>query len=459
MYKNLLSPIKIGKLQLKNRIAMAPMGIGSYNEDETITDEYIDFLKARAAGTGLIITTGTRVSDKYGKYKVNGCFDKRFIPGLRKLTDAVHKKGTKILLQIMALGPADPFEPYVPSLNIEDYRSTVKSKDPAAPKELTLEQIEELIEAFVYSADIAQQSGFDGVELFGSEDGLISSFLCPHFNNRADAYGGSFENRVRFCIDIIRKIRKQCGEDFATGFKFNAIYNIKDGIDFAEGVKIAQRITEEGAAYIHCWSFDGWEKPMSAFRYPPMPNLYQPRNSLIEISKNLKDNLSDIPVMVVGGILKHSEADEIIRSGFADIVAVGRGYIAEPLWGYNAGNHKYLMRPCIRCHVCHNEVAVNGNIITCSINPDVLSRDKIKTSKERLNIMIAGGGPAGVMAAVTASMRGHHVTLYEKDKKIGGKLIAGSQPDFKYEFKDLLSFLEQQLKIYRRKVLYRLNSR
>ena len=187
MLKNLFSPLKLENIELKNRIVLSPMGIGSYNDDETITEDYIDFIKARSLGTGLVITTGTRVTEKYGKYKVNGCYNDRFLPGLSKLASAAKGNGARIFLQIMALGPADPFEPYVPSLDIEEYKD-IESRQ-IKPKELKSSQIEELVSEFADAASRAKKAGFDGVELFGSEDGLISSFICPHFNVRQDQYG------------------------------------------------------------------------------------------------------------------------------------------------------------------------------------------------------------------------------------------------------------------------------
>ena len=445
MFKNLLKPLKSGNLNLKNRIVLSPMGIGSYNRDETITDEYIEFIKARSQGTGLIITTGTRVTGKYGKFKVNGCYDDRFIPGLSKLAESVRQNGTAILLQIMALGPADPYEPFVPSLNIDEYRNLSGSEN--KPQELRLEQIAELISEFISAASRARQAGFNGVELFGSEDALISSFICPNFNQRDDAFGGSFENRMRLPVEIVRGIKKECGEDFIVGFKFNAIHSIDNGIDLKLGKRIAKRMVKEKADYIHCWSFETFERQMSTFKYPPMPNLYQPRNSLIEISRNIKKAVPDTPVMVVGGILKHDEADEIIGNVFADLVAVGRGYIADELWGYKARSNRksYPLRPCIRCHVCHNEVAVNGKLVVCSVNPDVMAEYKSRKTKKPLSIMVIGGGPAGITAAVTAADRGHRVDLFEKEKTVGGKLVPGSVPDFKHEFRDLLEFKRFEL--------------
>ncbi|MBC8390617.1 MAG: FAD-dependent oxidoreductase [Actinobacteria bacterium] len=442
MFKNLFSPIKLGSIEVKNRIVLAPMGIGSYNNDETITDDYISFIGGRAKETGLIITTGTRASSKYGKYKLNGAYDDLFIPGLSKLAKAAQGGGAKIFLQIGTLGREDPFDPYVPSLNIPIYQEQWEGDK--KPKELENSQIKEIIEEFVHAARRAKEAGFDGVELFGSEDALISSFICPGLNKREDEYGGSFENMMRLPIDIIHGIEKACGKDFPIGFKFNAVHDIDDGIDLNLGVKIAKRISQEKVAYIHEFSFKSYDFPMSTFKYPPMPNLYQPRNTTIDISEKIKSNVSGTPVIAVGGILKPDEADKIIGDKKADMVAVGRAFIAENLWAYNASRVKRI-RPCIRCHVCHNEVAMHEKLIVCSVNPDVLAKDKIKKTESPKEVMIVGGGPGGITAAITASRRGHNVSLYEKDSYLGGKLIPGSVPDFKYEFLDLLNFFKAEI--------------
>lgn len=289
-------------------------------------------------------------------------------------------------------------------------------------------------------------AGFDGVELFGSEEGLISEFITPYFNRRTDEYGGSFENMMRFPSEIIKGIKKVCGNDFPAGFKFNAFYDIEDGINFAYGVKIAKKVVEAGADYIHEWSFASLDKPMSLFKYPPLPNLYQSRNSTIPISQNLKVHLNETPVLAVCGILKPDEADKIIVEKKADMVAVGRGFIAEEKWAYKSKRDQRL-RPCIRCHVCHHEVAILGKEIVCSINPNVFGYDEIKKVDKTMakRVLVIGGGPSGMISAITSSKRGYFVTLYEKEDILGGKLVQGSIPDFKYEFRDLLNYLRDEI--------------
>ena len=440
---HLFKPITINNLEIRNRIVLSPMGIGAYNDDETVSDEYVDFVKARAKETGLIITTGARVSSRYGAFRFFGCSDDMQIPGLRRLSKAAHLSGAKIFLQILELGGADPESPWVPSVDVPLYRDEWKNTNP--PKELKTSQIEELVEAFVNAALRAQESGFDGVELDGAENFLISDFICPCMNRRNDKYGGSFENRMRFPVEILREIKEVCGEDFSVGFKFNAYYDLPEGIDLNLGVKIALKMAEAGATYIHEWSFSKLDKPMSLFQYTPMPNLYQPRNTTLPIAKNLKLHLPAVPIIVVGGILKPDEADNILAEGWADMIAVGRGFIADDLWAEKA-KAGACIRPCIRCHVCHHEVAVLGNLLVCSVNPDVLLQNQPEKAVHPKKVMVVGAGPGGITAALTADQRGHNVNLYEKEDEIGGKLIPGSAPDFKHEFGDLLRYFRDEIK-------------
>jgi 2-enoate reductase len=456
MFSNLFKPINIGKLEVRNRIVLAPMGTGSYNPDETVTDEYVDFIRARTKDTGLIITSGARASAKYGKLRFLGCYSKMQIPGLQKLVAAAHKNGAKIFVQIFVLGGADISEPFVPSADLPEFSSEWIGE--VKPRELDTGQIKEIIDDFGKSARIAQEAGFDGVELGCAENFILSDFMCPHFNKRADEKGGNFENRMRFPVEVIRSIKQKCGINFPVGVKYNAFYDIEDGINMDLGARIAKKLQDFGAAYIHEWSFAKLDKPMSMFKYPPMPNLYQSRNSTIPLSSNLKTVIKNIPVIAACGILKPDEADKIIENNQADMVAIGRAFIAENLLASKSKNSARI-RPCIRCHVCHHEVAVLGKSIICTVNPDVLEKygnfyeNSCELAKEVKKVAVVGAGPGGITAALTTSRRGHQVTLFEKEEYMGGKLIPGSSPDFKYEFKDLLEYLRQEVYESKIKVL------
>jgi 2,4-dienoyl-CoA reductase-like NADH-dependent reductase (Old Yellow Enzyme family)/thioredoxin reductase len=440
--KNLFSPITLDKLELRNRIVLAPMGIGAYSDDETVPDEYVSFIADRVRDTGLVISTGVRVSAKYSSTNFMGCYDDSQIPGLRKLSHVAHRAGAKIFLQMLELGGADEASAYVPSVAAPPYREDWKGENP--PVELKTAQIRDIRDSFIHAARRAQEAGFDGVELDGAENFLISDFICPGLNLRTDDYGGSFENRMRLPVEVVQGIRRVCGSDFPVGFKFNAFYDLPDGIDLKLGVKIARRMARAGVCYIHEWSFAKLDKPMSLFKYPPMPNLYQPRNTTVSIAENLKLHLPSVPVIAVGGIGRPEEADRMIGDGKTDMVALGRAFIADQQWAYKA-KRGLRIRPCIRCHVCHHEVAEEDNLVVCSVNPDVLGLKKLKKTKSPVDVMVVGAGPGGITAALAASERGHGVWLYEKDPVIGGKLIAGSAPGFKIEYGDYLQYLRDEI--------------
>jgi 2-enoate reductase len=445
-YKSLNTPINLKNIELKNRIVLSPMGIGIYNEDESVPDEYISFIQMRSRATGLVVTTGVRVSDRFSKFRFMGCYSDSHVPGMKRLAAAAHGQDTPVFLQILALGGADPSSPWVPSANIPQYKEEWEGE--AKPRELETAQIEELVQAFVRAALLAQEAGFDGVELDAAENFLLSDLICPYTNRRPDRYGGSFENRMSAPVEIVHGIQKACEDNFLIGFKFNAFYDLPDGIDLDLGARIAVRMAKEGVCYIHEWSFAKLDRPMSLFKYTPMPNLYQPRNSTITVARFIRSRLReqgcDTPVITVGGIVKPEEADGIIAEGSADMVAVGRGFIADGLWAYSALKGKRI-RPCIRCHVCHHEVAVEGKAVVCSINPDPVGLTEMKKIRRARDVMVVGGGPAGIIAALTASKRGHRVTLYEKQGEVGGMLIPGSAPDFKHEFGDLLTYFREEV--------------
>ena len=454
MYKNLFEPIKLGNVELKNRIVFTSIGIDSYNPDGTVTNENISFVKARSIETAMIITTVSMATYKYGKVKFIGSYDDCFIESLSRFAKAGHTGGAKIILQISAMGGPntladDVFRdivPFVPTVDIPDYRQNWKGQN--KPVELTTEQIEEIIQDFISASIRAKSAGFDGVELFAAEDFLLSSFITPHFNKRTDKYGGNFENMLRMPVEMIRGIRKECGDDFIIGFKYNTYYEFPegDGIDLSLGIRIGKKMAKENISYLHEYSYARHNIPFSLFKYSIMPSQYQPRNSTIEISEALKKQIKDIPIMAVGAILKPDEADRIIGEGKADLVSIGRAFIADPLWAYKARGNIYI-RPCIRCFVCLDE-ATKSRIIGCSVNPNVIESKKnlLSAAKSPKKVAIIGAGPAGMACALFLHKRGHYVEIYEKDNQIGGKLIASSVEGLNYEHGDLLDYYRNELK-------------
>ncbi len=448
-FKHLFEPIKLGGIELRNRIVFAPIGIGAYNEDESVNDAYFTFIEERAKETALIITQGTRPSAKFGGVKLIGTYDDKFIPGLSKFAASAHKNGAKIFIQSVMIGGNDPLGGYAPSvIDIPLYRDKWGRGDLHKPRELTLEQVKILIEDFAQGARRAKDAGFDGVEVHAAYGYLISEFICPTTNQRIDEYGGSFENRMRFPVEIIRAIKKVCGEDFPIGFKFNAHMDIEPtGIDEALGVEIAKRIAAEGVVYLHEVTMGEDVMFMALGKYPSMPTIYQPRNTTVALAENLKKNIAATPIIAAGGIITPEDSEKIIADGKADMVAVGRALLADPHWSLKAKQEQRIV-PCIKCLVCHNEVVKRAKLAACSVNPYLCKEREsgFQESSVSKKVMVIGAGPAGIVAALAASRRGHKVRLFEKNKRVGGMLIPSTIPDFKYEFDTLIKFYEDELK-------------
>jgi 2,4-dienoyl-CoA reductase-like NADH-dependent reductase (Old Yellow Enzyme family)/thioredoxin reductase len=344
-----------------------------------------------------------------------------------------------VFLQIAAQGGSDPEGSYAPSaIEIPAYS--------VLPKEFTNDQIKELIHEFIQASQRAQKVGFDGVELHGAYRYLIAEFISPYTNQRKDEYGGNFEGRMRVPVEIVRGIRRTCGNDFPIGFKFNAYEDVPNGIDHELAVKIAQRMKEEGVVYLHEASMGSSIMTLAISKYQAMPPAYHPRNSTLPLAENLKANVKGIPIIAAGGITDPQESENIIAEGKADMIALGRALLADPLWAEKAKMGKRV-RPCIRCNVCHNEAVFKFQKIICTVNP-YLAREleeKITPAEKRKKVIVIGGGPAGIVSALVASQRGHEVTLYEKQNEIGGLLVPSSVPSFKEEIRRLLKYYREEI--------------
>jgi len=438
--EHLFSPIMLGKVEIKNRIAMAPMALGNFSPDGSVDDKTLAYVQVRSrGGAGLIISESVNVS-KYQKPNLLGAYDDRFIPGLSKYADTVHKHDAKAFLQIGMLGGKYDSCGYAPSaIDSPLYLSR--------PKEFTTGQVEEVVGEFVEAGRRARKAGFDGVELHGAHSYLVGEFISPHFNRRDDEYGGDFEGRMRFPTTIVQGIREVCGDDFPVGFKFSAWEEIPNGVNHELALRIAQRMVDEGVAYIHTQTTAYYPPLATPSRYPTMAPMYVPRNTLLELAQRIKKKIHKVPVMAAGGIVDPHDADNMIAERKADMVALGRALLADPEWPNKAKKGKRI-RPCIRCNVCHYEVVCVQRQAACSVNP-YLAREleeSLGVAKNRKRVAVVGAGPAGIVAALTASKRGHNVILCEKENRVGGLLTAGSMPPFKADLKRLLEYYQGEIK-------------
>jgi len=448
-YEILFSPIKIGKQEVKNRIAMAPMGTSLQGLKGEVTTEMVDFYEARAkGGTGLIISSFTAVDDRYRTLTI-GLHSRELIPGISCLAEAVKFYGTKFVLQLSHFGGKAPSfltgkQPIAPS-SIESIMY------PEVPKEMTIEEIEEAIELFIQSAIMARDAGCDGVELHGAHTYLIGQFVSPYCNRRNDKYGGDFERRMNFVSKILAGVRKNCGDDFIIGYKFSAYEHLDGGIKKELAKEIAKYMEKKGVDYIHTSAYSSTLFGIVDTDFQSVPGMYYPRGSLVPLAENVKNSIKNVPVMAAGGIADPEFAEEILQNEKADIVTLGRALIADPEWPNKAKNDG-IIRQCIRCQVCYKRV-ITQQWVKCTINPitcDEHRYGKYITEKALVpkKVIIIGAGPAGMEAAIRAKQRGHEVVLFEAKNEIGGNLVPASVPDFKIEVRKLLETYKKEIDLY-----------
>ncbi len=443
--KQLFQPIRLRSVGIPNRVVLAPMGLGFETADETWPERYFPYIEERCRGeTGLIISHFTNAT-RLATAPIVGSYDDRFLDTHRRLADLVHRYDSKVFLQIAAFGgrggTAGP--------------SAIES--PAylrVPRELTVEEIEQIIQDFGRAAARARKAGCDGVELHGGYLYLVGAFVSPHTNRRQDQYGGDFERRMRFPVEILRAIKREAGSDFPVGFKFSAWEALEGGVDQELGVRIAQRMAAEGVCYLHV-STTAAEVGLAS-DYPAVPTMYFPRNTLLPLVRRVKEAV-DVPVIAAGAIAEPAEADEMIARGDCDLVALGRALLADPHWARKARLGQRI-RPCIRCNVCHASLGKPHSSIVCTVNPYLTleAQEPLPPIAGQKKVMVVGGGPGGMVAALTAAKRGHQVTLCEKKDALGGELIPGSQAPFKAEIGRLLRYWREEVADSRIKV--RLNT-
>jgi len=430
----LLKPIKIKNMVVKNRVVMPGMGTLFGNFDNTVSNRMKGYIEARAkGGTGLIIVEYTAVNPG-GRAAVMqlGIWDDRFIKGLKELTDIAHSYGAKIGIQLHHAGRGTTSvkcgrQPVAPS--------AVVGASGEMPRELTIEEIKELVNEFAEAAVRAKKAGFDCVEIHGAHGYLISQFMSPVSNQRTDEYGGSFDNRLRFPVEVIQSVRKAVGKDYPIFFRVSAEDKVEGGRTIKDAVKEAPILAAAGVdvldVSIAMLESANWIITPGALEYG-----FNADNTAA-IKKVL-----DIPVIAVGKIHSPEVAEKIITEKKADMVALGRALIVDPEFVNKVkdGNWQDIRR-CIHClNGCYSEP------VTCTQNPDVGHEWEYKYAPTGLakNVVVIGGGPGGLEAAVTAAKRGHKVTLFEKDNCLGGQIRNASKAPHKSDFNNIIENRKRQ---------------
>jgi 2-enoate reductase len=445
-FPKLLQPGHIGKLELRNRIIMAPMLTAYAELDGGYSQRQIDYYTARAkGGVGLIIAEANRVERKVQPHFgfLTNCMDSNFyIPRANDLVETVHDYGAKIGVQLSP-GPGRCISGASPEkIPVSASAVPAFSNLNILCRELTKAEIKMIVQAFADAAERAAKAGFDMIEIHAHVGYLIDQFMTPLWNKRNDEYGGDFEGRMRFAVEIIKAIKARVGVDFPLSFRYSAEHKIDDGRTLAQSQEIARRLEAAGVDALHtdagCYEAKYWIAPPT----------YIPQGCLVDIAAAIKQVVS-VPVITVGSIMSPELAEQILQDGKADFICLGRGLIADPDWLNKAAEGRTEdIRPCIRCNEgCYGRILA-WKPISCSVNP-VVGKESyyVITRAERpKKVMIIGGGPAGMEAARVAALRGHEVTIYEKENELGGQLKAASKPPFKSGIRDLVNYLSTQLR-------------
>lgn len=442
-YRNLFSQGKIGTLNLKNRIVMPPMGTNLAGPIGEVTDHLIAYYEERAkGGTGLIIVEFTSIDYEFGKGFINQLrIDQdRFIPGIHRLANAVHKYGAKMFVQIHHAGRQ------ASSNLIEGKQIVAPSPVTCAmigeePRELTTAEVKELVTKFVSAAERCKRAGVDGVEVHAAHGYLINQFLSPYTNLRTDEYGGSFENRMRFIEEIIDGIKETCGPAYPVTVRLSADEFVDGGIDLELAKEISRYLEKLGVDGLHIsgGNYDSLDKVIESALYQQGWRVY--------LAEAIKKEVS-IPVITVGVIREPEFAEAILTEGKADFIAIGRGHIADPEWARKTlEGREAEIRRCISCLHCIKST-LNNSHVECSINiragRELEFREMTRIEDQR-RVAIVGGGPGGMEAARILSLKGYDVTIFEKSGQLGGQLNLVRQPVAKEKMDWMIEYHRQEM--------------
>jgi 2,4-dienoyl-CoA reductase-like NADH-dependent reductase (Old Yellow Enzyme family)/thioredoxin reductase len=442
---HILSPITIKNLTLTNRVVMPPMGTNLGNDNGTVSAANLAYIKRRAQGQPGLIITEITAAHPSGIATPNqlGAYEDRFIPGLRQMVAAVHESGTKIAMQIHHAGRESMF------LLGQD-KAVAPSAVPSivfrrTPREMTLEEIQEIILAFGAAAARAREAGFDAVEIHAAHGYLLTQFLSAISNRRTDQYGGeTLKERARFVIEVLQEVRRQVGPDFPISIRVSAEEYIRGGYSIEDMKTIIPDLVKAGADIIHA-SIGTHGSPgaitQATAEYEPGFN--------VGAARKIKE-VTEVPVIAVGRFNEPGQADSVIARGDADLIAFGRQFLADPDFLIKTREGRTAdIRKCIACNqgCIERELLGEGNI-RCSINPEtgqelVYPQGPAAKPKE---VWVVGSGPGGLTAAFEAARLGHRVTLFEQEKELGGQIRFARIPPYKAIYGEWIDWQVEQVR-------------
>ncbi len=445
-YRNLLAPGCIGSMELRNRIVMAPMGSNFAEADGHCGERIQAYYEARAEGGAGLLTMGVcAVAYPAGTaepYQV-GVSSDEFIPGLQQLAQRVHRHGAKISMQLQHAGKtairdmAQGRELWVPSMppatktNMFDaltqeelgaFISSAKSREGGGVKIRVMDQadIKQMVEWFAAAAERAKRAGFDGVEIHAAHTYIIAGFLSPYYNQRDDDYNGSLENRARLLLEIIAEIRVRVGDDYPVWLRLDAEeVRTPGGITLKDAIAVAKLAEKAGVDAVSVSAYANVSRGDALTEAP----IVDKPGGFLDWAAAFKAKL-DIPVIAVGR-LEFQNADSAIAEGKCDFVAMARKLLADPdIPRKLAENRPQDIRPCVYCYACVSQIFVNERV-KCAVNPMTGHEAELKivNAQGSHQVLVVGGGPAGMEAARVAALRGHRVTLVERGQRLGGTLF------------------------------------
>lgn len=439
-FSHLFSPIKVGKTVVKNRVFMPPISTNLADKGY-VTDALVAHYAARAkGGVGLIVTEVTTVEPTYiylpGDMSIH---DDSFIPGWKKLTEAVHQYDCKILPQLFHPAYMAFPIPGTPRLIAPSNVGPYYAKE--APRSVTKEELKVIIKQFGEAALRVKTAGADGVEIHAAHaHGLLGGFLSPLYNKRTDEYGGDISCRLRLTLEVIEEVRKMCGKDFIIDVRISGDEYTDGGLNINDMIYVSKTLEKAGVDMLHVSGGTTIARGSSI----PAPGTKMGSHALL--SEEIKKHVS-IPVATVGRITEPWIADELIANDKADICMIGRANLCDAQFVNKAMNgHVEDIRPCIGCLRCLTGIMF-GKRVSCTINPslEIENEDTIKEAEEKKNILVIGSGPAGMEAAFVAHKRGHHVVLCEKDDKLGGEMNLAAVPIAKQDLTLVIKYMAHKL--------------
>lgn len=446
-YPHLMNPLDLGFTTLPNRVLMGSMHVG-LEEAERGFERMAEFYATRArGGVGLIVTGGIAPNDAGRPYEGGAKLTTEAEAEQHtEITAAVHREGGKIAMQILHFGRYAYHQDLVAPSALQAPIS------PFPPHALTDAEVERTIDDYARAAELAQRAGYDGVEIMGSEGYLINEFIAAQTNQREDRWGGSYENRMRFPVEIVRRVREAVGENFIIIYRLSMLDLVPGGSTLDEVITLARAVEAAGATIINTGI--GWHEA----RIPTIATSV-PRGAYTWVTKKAMGAVS-IPLVTTNRINTPELAEQLLADGHADMVSLARPMLADPDFvAKAAAGRPEAINTCIGCNQACLDHTFSGKITSCLVNPRACHETELVLAPTRLRkrVAVVGAGPAGLACAVSAAERGHDVTLYDAASEIGGQLNVARKVPGKQEFDETIRYFRTQLELHG--VDVRLNTR